>query len=151
MKPLRTLTPAFTICVMHLPFSVKHWIVRNRHKCQQTSMIRLFTGACHPPVWAESTALCICQITSLYRQLQCSYSILAVFKICPKVFHLNHSFICHVGNTVLICVIPVMYLQIRTHWRTRQWVRFEIRLTTAGEQGKEIHCFVQRSEPEHTY
>lgn len=43
-----------------------------------------------------------------------SHFTLAVFKICHKVFHLNNSFSCRVRNTVVICVIPVMYLQIRT-------------------------------------
>ncbi len=47
-------------------------------------------------------------------QLQCSSFTLAVFKICHEPFNLNNSFSRHVCNTAVICVIPVMYLQIRT-------------------------------------
>lgn len=50
----------------------------------------------------------------VYWQLPCSYFTPAVSRICRKVFHLNNSFTCHARNAAVICVIPVIYLHIRT-------------------------------------
>lgn len=71
--------------------------------------------------WCMSTShlgldYCIMYMSNnrVHRQSQCNHFTVAVFKICQKVFYLNNSVSCHVCNTVVICVIHVIYLQIRT-------------------------------------
>lgn len=114
-------------------------------------MIRLFIGACHLPIWAESTALCACQITVCignYKE--------AILHRHFSTFVMRYSIwinvICHMCDAVVICVIPALDLQIRTHaissfkngdivWVLKyDWQLLNCSIIAVREKGNAVFC-----------
>lgn len=118
VESLRTVTSAFSVCIMCLPsFSpcpalncYKTGINVSRHLWSDYSPMRVNLPS-------GLTALCICQIAVSAGHLRCGYFTPLVF---PRFVDMRHSVwmpafsCCDVCNTVVICVIPGTYLQIRT-------------------------------------